>query len=278
MILIADSGSTKTKWSLVNEQPFKVETNVTGGINPFYQSQEVIAALLKKEFPQPSEIPDQIFFYGAGCINNEKCQTVAEVLTRFFHCNAVIVESDLMAVAHALCLHEEGIACILGTGSNSCYYNGNEVVHHVSPLGYILGDEGSGAVIGKKFISDLLKNQLPEHITARFYKHYSCSPHQIMEDVYKKPFPNRYLARYTYFIHENLAEPSLKKIVRESFDEFFSRNIRQYPEAINLPIHFTGSIAYHFCDILKESAVDMGYRTGLITESPTERLIKYYVP
>jgi N-acetylglucosamine kinase-like BadF-type ATPase len=143
-------------------------------------------------------------------------------------------------------------------------------------LGYVLGDEGSGAVIGKKFMADLLKKQLPVPIADRFYQQYPLTSDQVLENIYKKPFPNRFLAQFTRFIHENIHENSLKNLVKESFNEFFTLNIRQYPEAQKLPIHFTGSVSFYFKDLLQESAAESGFQTGMITRSPMEGLINFH--
>jgi glucosamine kinase len=277
MILIADSGSTKTSWSLVNTRNGSLETCHTSGINPMYQDEETIYKLLQKEFTLI--IPDQItlYFYGAGCINHQVNETVNHALIRYFHPAGSFVDTDLMAAARSLCQRSKGIACILGTGSNSCYYDGHEIIRHISPLGYMLGDEGSGAVIGRKFIADLLKNQLPGDIRERFFRTYALTPHQIMEQVYKKPFPNRFLAQFTLFVHNNLQDRAVSNLVKNSFDEFFARNIRQYPEALQMPVHFTGSIAFHFESLLRESALNSGFEIGIITGSPMEGLIRYHL-
>jgi N-acetylglucosamine kinase-like BadF-type ATPase len=277
MLLIADSGSTKTEWCLVNTETRMFTTCHTTGINPIYQDKEAIQQLLEQEYSLPVTALRSIYFYGAGCINDQLKVMLQKILSKHFRCQSISVQSDLMAAARSLCQNQEGIACILGTGSNSCFYNGQEIARHVSPLGYVLGDEGSGAVIGKKFMSDLLKKQLPDVIADRFFEKYALSPDQVLEQVYKKPFPNRFLAQFTRFIHDNLHEDSLRKLVKDSFTEFFSRNIRQYPEAYKLPVHFTGSVAWHFKDILQESADESGFRTGIITLRPMEGLIQYHL-
>jgi len=277
MILIADSGSTKTTWSLINPVNGSIETFQTSGINPMYQDEETIYHLLQQEFTLNVPVTIKLFFYGAGCINNQVNDIVRHALTNFFHCTASFVETDLMAAARSLCQNSEGIACILGTGSNSCYYSGKEITRHVAPLGYILGDEGSGADIGRKFIADLLKSQLPDHIIDRFFKSFDFTPHQLLEHVYKKPFPNRFLAQFTRFIHENMDESILRNLVKGSFKEFFDRNVSQYPESQRLPVHFTGSIAFYFEPLLRESANESGFRVGIITKSPMEGLINYHI-
>ncbi len=277
MLLIADSGSTKTAWSLVNPETGMVKAFQTSGINPMYQDEAGIVAVLKNEFT--ADVPDEvkIYFYGAGCINNGVNATVRNALNSFFSISEISVETDLMAAARSLCSENEGIACILGTGSNSCYYNGHEITKNVSPLGFMLGDEGSGAVIGRKFVSDLLKNQLSEPVAAGFFTMFPIKPAEIMDHVYRKSFPNRYLAQFTRFIHDNLDEPALRTMVKNSFIEFFTRNISQYDEARRLPINFTGGIAFHFEVILRDAADTLGYRIGKITENPMEGLIRYHL-
>jgi len=275
MKLVADSGSTKTTWCLIDPVTRSIETSHTSGINPMYQDEDTIYRCLQSEFTLGVPAGTALYFYGAGCINDLVNDIIRKALGRHFHATAA-VESDLMAAARSLCRNSEGIACILGTGSNSCYYDGNAIKRQVSPLGYMLGDEGSGAVIGRKFIADLLKNQLPETLGKKFFETNKLTPHAIMDHVYKKPFPNRFLAQFTEFIHDNLHEESMKKLVKNSFGEFFERNIRQYPEAQHLPLNFTGSVAFYFKSLLLEVASESGFGVGTITKSPMEGLINYH--
>jgi N-acetylglucosamine kinase-like BadF-type ATPase len=277
MKLIADAGSTKAAWSLLNTKSGEIIRCTTSGINPVYQDEAAILALLNQEFTLDATENAEIYYYGAGCINDAVSAKVRNALERFFKSTFISVFTDMMGAARALCGHHSGIACILGTGSNSCYYDGIKIISNVSPLGFILGDEGSGAVMGKKFMADLLKNQLPGEIKELFFSQYPLLPHDILQKVYKEPFPNRYLAQVTHFIHEHINEPTLANLVRNSFIDFFERNIKQYPEAVHLPVHFTGSIAYYFSSLLKEAAEHTGYRTGAITQSPMEGLINYHM-
>ena len=276
MILIADSGSTKTNWCLVDENsdpPFP--ECQTSGINPFYQDRKTIFQLLEKEFTLKVKKTTRILFYGAGCSGDAR-NIVYEPLKAFFRPDFLAVESDLMAAARSLCQHGEGIACILGTGSNSCHFDGQQIKFHVPSLGYILGDEGSGSDIGRRLISDMLKMQLPDFISARFFSLFDISSEQILENVYKNPFPNRYLAQYATFVADNISEPSMHKLVKSGFTKFFSRNIKQYPRAYDLPIHFTGSIGFYFQEILKETARENGFQIGMITRNPMQGLIQYH--
>lgn len=278
MMLIADSGSTKTHWGLVDENSVSPALEwQTSGINPFYQDRKSILRMLQKEFTRKIGSPDRLYFYGAGCSGVESKSIVRDPLRDFFKPATIEIESDLMAAAHSLCQHQAGLACILGTGSNSCYYDGREIIKHVPSLGYILGDEGSGADIGRRLVADILKHQLPGEVAEHFFSTFHYTREEILEHVYKNPFPNRFLAGFATYVGENAAIPSLRNIVKTGFNKFFTRNIRQYPQALNYPVHFTGSIAWHFREILAESATENGYRVGLITQSPMEGLIRFHI-
>jgi glucosamine kinase len=278
MILIADSGSTKTHWGLADENSVSPAIEFqTSGINPFYQDRNSILLMLQKEFIWKIGSPARLFFYGAGCSGADSKAIVFESLSVFFKSTSIAVESDLMAAAHSLCQHEAGLACIMGTGSNSCYYNGKEIIKHVPSLGYILGDEGSGADIGRRLVADILKHQLPDTVAEHFFSTFHYTREEILEHVYKNPFPNRFLARFATYVGENIAIPALRNLVKTGFNKFFTRNIRQYPEAGKLPVHFTGSIAWHFRELLTESASENGFRVGLITQSPMDGLLKFHI-
>jgi glucosamine kinase len=276
MILIADSGSTKTEWSLVDQEK-TIKSLITSGINPFYQDETNIVHALQTELvPHIKVFPEHIYFYGAGCADHEKISVVKNALHQIFPSAHLFAGSDLLGVARSLCQNNPGIACILGTGSNSCYYDGKEIIDHISPLGYILGDEGSGAVMGKKLISDILKQQLPQSICKQFFDTCQVHPADILDAVYKKPFPNRYLAQYTKFIHQNIHLPEMEELVITSFQEFISRNILQYRQASSYEIHFSGSIAYYFKPQLSISLNTFQLKEGRITMAPTPDLINYH--
>jgi glucosamine kinase len=278
MILIADSGSTKTHWGLVDENSMSGAIEFqTSGINPFYQDKKTILRLLQEEFIWKINTPLRLFFYGAGCSGVDSKAIVYEPLDTFFNHASITVESDLMAAAHSLCQHDAGLACIMGTGSNSCYYNGSEITKHVPSLGYILGDEGSGADIGRRLVADILKHQLPDEVADQFFVAFQYTREEILEHVYKNPFPNRFLAGFATYVRENTAVPALRNLVKTGFNKFFIRNIRQYPEALEHPVHFTGSIAWHFREILTESAEENGFQVGLITQSPMDGLIRFHI-
>lgn len=275
MILIADSGTTKTEWCMITDQG-TFETVVTSGINPFYQEAANISVILQKEFTATKKF-DAIYFYGAGCINQEKKDIVEQALLQVFETEKIFIGSDLLAAARSLCQNQPGVACILGTGSNSCFYNGSEIVTNVSPLGFILGDEGSGAILGKKLISDVLKNQLPQLLIDDFFETYDTTAAEILENVYKKPFPSRYLAGYTKFLSKNINHPEIENIVINSFREFVTRNLLNYPEIHQTEIHFTGSIAFHFEAQLRKAIEEQKLILGNIERTPMNGLIRYHI-
>lgn len=277
MKLIADSGSTKTEWSLIDNKK-EINRFCTPGINPFYQNVTDIAETLKKELPSHITHPiHHIYFYGAGCTNPEKKGIIDSALSQVFNTTHIFIASDLLGAARALCQHQPGIACILGTGSKSCYYDGKDIVSHVSPLGFILGDEGSGAVMGKRLIADILKNQLPQDIIQQFYDTYRVASDEILDAVYKKPFPNRYLAQYTKFLSQHIHIHEIEELVSGCFDDFISRNILQYKQAASLEIGFIGSIAYYFKPQLIKSLKKFHLKEGQIIKTPLENLIIYHI-
>nr|WP_321450688.1 ATPase [uncultured Carboxylicivirga sp.] len=276
MILIADSGSTKTEWRLISNDHSTIETCFTKGINPFYQSTEDIIISIEESSTLKDIHPEFIYFYGAGCANAEKNLIVENALKSFFKAEKILVDSDLTGAARSLCQNKEGIACILGTGSNSCHYDGEKITSNVSPLGFIIGDEGSGAVLGKKLLGDILKNQLPKELIDLFFNTYQTDRAEILDYIYKKPFPNRYLAQYTKFLSQNIRNDELQNLVIQSFKEFIQRNLLQYNNINHLPIHFTGSIAFYFKDQLIEALSSFDLKPGTICQSPMEGLILHH--
>lgn len=276
MILIADSGSTKTDWCIVLNDTL-IKRIETKGINPFFQTEEEIRqALTASLLPQlPEGTFNSVHFYGAGCTLEK-----APVLRRAIADSLPVVgnikaHSDMLAAARGLCGYDAGIACILGTGSNSCFYDGREIVSNISPLGFILGDEGSGAVLGKLLVGDVLKNQLPPAIKEAFLKEFDLTAPEIIDRVYRQPFPNRFLASLSPFIARHLDEPALRTLVFNSFIAFLRRNVMQY-DYEHFTVHFIGSVAHCYKDILQEAAQETGVRIGKILQSPMEGLIEYH--
>lgn len=278
MILIADSGSTKTDWCVVeNGQP--IQQISTKGINPFFQPEEEISnEIATSLLPQlKTNALDAVYFYGAGCGFPDKIAMVHRAITKHLQIKREVeVNTDMLAVAHGLCQHEAGIACIMGTGSNSCYYDGKQIVSNVSPLGFILGDEGSGAVLGKLLVGDILKNQMTPELKEKFLKQFGLTPADIIDRVYRKPFPNRFLASLSPFLAQNIDEPCIHALVLGSFKSFLKRNVMQYENFRNSKVHFIGSVAFYYKTILAEAAQEMNIQLGTIIKSPMEGLIKYH--
>lgn len=277
MILIADSGSTKTDWCLV-EHGELLQQIFTKGTNPFFQTEEEISTEIATALlPQlkAGEL-DAVYFYGAGCAFPDKIETVRRAIRRHLQVKGEVeVSTDMLAAARGLCGHEPGIACIMGTGSNSCYYDGEKIVQNVSPLGFILGDEGSGACLGKLLVGDILKNQMTPELKEKFLSQFDLTPADIIDRVYRKPFPNRFLASLSPFLAQNLGEPCVHSLVLNSFKSFLKRNVMQY-DYHDTPVHFIGSVAYYYKDVLAQAADEMGIRLGTILKSPMEGLIAYH--
>ena len=277
MILIADGGSTKTEWREVSEGTGG-KSYISSGINPFFVSGEEIIRLLGIELPQLAGVKvNRVFFYGTGVSNSTKAEIVKGALRSFFRTDELFIGSDLLGAARSLCMNDPGIACIIGTGSNSCYYDGREIAANVSPLGYILGDEGGGAVIGRKLVAGILKKQLPGIVIENFFKTYHYTPAEILDNVYNMPFPNRFLGQFSRFISDNIHVPELQSIITSSFDEFIVRNVLSYPEARQYPVNFTGSIAYHFRPFLEELLLKYRLQPGIFTLTPMDNLVTYHI-
>ena len=245
----------------------------------FFQSEEEISnEIATALLPQlkTSEL-DAVYFYGAGCGFPDKISMVHRAITKHLSVkNEVEVNTDMLAAARGLCGHDSGIACIMGTGSNSCYYDGKSIVTNVSPLGFILGDEGSGACLGKLLVGDILKNQMTPELKEKFLKQFDLTPADIIDRVYRKPFPNRFLASLSPFLAQNLGEPCVRALVLNSFKAFLKRNVMQYEDYQHQKVHFIGSVAFYYKEVLAEAAKEMGIQLGAIIKSPMEGLIKYH--
>lgn len=277
MILVADSGSTKTDWRLINEKR-EINKFKTIGFNPFFIDNKGIVNELKISLPS-YVLPDDIgyvYFYGAGCSSIDRCNIVISGLKEIF-CNAKIeVEHDILGAARALLGKEKGIAAILGTGSNTCYYDGKKIVKNITALSYILGDEGSGAYLGTKLIKAFLNYELPEKLHKSFVNEYKLTEEDILNAVYKKPLPNRFLASFTRFLSKNLEHPYVSKLVYEGFEDFFVKHISKYENYKSLKIRCVGSIAYHFQSVLTQVARDKDASIDKIIEYPIDELVKYH--
>lgn len=270
MLLLADSGSTKTDWAVRTETE-TVSTLRTSGLNPFMLDTDELTATLRRELLtqlSAAEVEDihAVRFYGAGC-RDRGVERMTAALTAVFPAATVEVASDMLCAARALFGEKEGIACILGTGSNSCLYDGHEIVRNVSPLGFILGDEGSGAVLGRRLLGDVLKEQLPAAIREDFHATFHEAAAEAVECVYRKAFPNRYLAHFVPFLKQHEDEPQIQQLILDEFTRFFQRNVALYDRR-DLSVSFVGSIAHHFSSLLRQSAADAGYSVGEILQAP----------
>ncbi len=275
MRLIADSGSTKVDWRAIHSDG-SIQEISTAGINPFFQTEEQIVYELQQHLvPDISASVNEIHFYGAGVTSGDKVQVLQNCFRKVFPKARANAYTDLLAAARALCGAKPGIAAILGTGANSCYYDGKEIVDNVPACGFILGDEGSGAVLGKKFISDYLKRQLPSDLNTLFDQKYNLNYGIVVERVYRQPFPNRYLATFSVFLNENRNHPYVEKLLKDSFTEFYTRNIMQY-DYKKYPVNIVGSVAFHYKDTLTEVASTLGLKIGKIIQSPIDGLAEYH--
>lgn len=289
MIIIADSGSTKTHWCLMTANGQSSDI-VTDGINPFYQTPDAMRnSVVNQLLPQMAHLMwagtiTSVFFYGAGC-TPEKAPLVQQVLASVFKCSDVQVNSDMVGAARGLLQHKRGVACILGTGSNSCLYDGEKIIKNVPSLGFILGDEGGGAVLGKRLVADLFKNQLGQDLMDAFVEQYHISQADLIEHVYRQPFPNRYLANLSRFCADHIEDKRIYELVYDHFTDFVVRNLEQYYQDENnveiedtksLPVGFIGGIAYYYQDILREVLDDLGFTLSTILLDPVDGLQRYH--
>lgn len=278
MILIADSGATKTDWRIIDQTGI-IEQVDTAGISPQYLDADKIYSLISTSLlPNLKEKnPSAIYYYGAGCSSPERNQRVHSALTRAFDTSNINVDHDLLGAARALCAHEPGIACILGTGSNSCLYDGRDIVDNVPSLGFLMGDEGSGAYLGKMLIKAYLYRELPDELAQSLKNTYNLTKDGILDSVYNADMPSAYLATFAKFMYEKRKNPIIHAMIYENFAEFFERHVCKYENFTKLPINFVGSIAYHFSDTLKQVAKKYGAKVGQVIISPSEGLIQYHL-
>lgn len=275
MILIIESGSTKTEW-IVTYNREVLHQAFTDGINPLMQAEDSIEGMIKQQLPALffDCAYSYIYYYGAGCVSDSIKQAIQTLLLRLFNSPSA-VDTDLVAAARGLLQNDAGIACVLGTGSNSCFYDGQNIVKNVRPLGYILGDEGSGSVLGKMFLGDCLKGLAPENITADFFAKYGLSYEELISRIYKEPYPNRFMAQLSRFLAEHINDHYVHELIYKNFELFFARCIRQYNYK-DYPLAFSGSIAYYYKEILIEVATGFGTTINKIVKSPTAGLIEYH--
>lgn len=277
MLLIVDSGSTKADWVLTSLTDGKLLEFRTRGINPFFLSERDIIKILQNtpEIQPYLKAVSEIYFFGAGCSSPDRRELVSNALSQIFKNAFTNVEDDLAAAVYATCGQNEGLSCILGTGSNITYFDGHTVKPGKHGLGYILGDEGSGTYFGKKLITSYLYDTMPAHLAKAFKQQYQLTKAEVIKQVYEKPSPNFYLASFSNFMSQQKSDPFIIDLLKTGFDEFVQTNIKSYPDYRRLTCHFIGSIAFHFQDILREVCKNNDIKTGKILKHPIEELDQY---
>lgn len=275
-ILIADSGSTKTEWRLLKEK--RKKTIFTQGLSPYFLDAPGIEGVIRKELlPGLSKDPiSAVYFYGTGNANPANARMIKGVLKKVFPGAELEVQHDLMGAARALCGRQKGVACILGTGSNSCAYNGKNIVKNSPGLGYVLGDEGSGAYLGKIVIQYYLYHTFDEELKIKFEAQYPSKPEIILDAVYKQPLPNRYLASFSHFLAENRGHYMVENIIEDGINDFFFRHLCKYRESWSQTIHFTGGVAYAFRDVVRELGHAYEFDIGTISQAPMDGLEAFH--
>jgi glucosamine kinase len=275
-ILIADSGATKCEWCLLSGKESK--TMFTQGISPYFMNSSQIETVLRNELlPQLSSInPDSIFYYGTGCLAEESRKVVQVALQSVFEESSVMVTHDVMGAARALCGKEPGVCAILGTGSSSCYYDGNEIGRMSPGLGYVLGDEGSGAYLGKKVLQYYLYQTFDEELLYKFDEAYHLSKPEILDHVYRKPLANRYLAGFTMFLVANRGHYMIENIIEDGLNDFFFYQLCKFSQSWNNRVNFVGSVAFGFKDVIEELCRSYEFDLGKIIKAPMEGLIKFH--
>lgn len=280
MILVADSGSTKTDWALIDPQNRTFSVYHTIGYNPYFIDSEAIYYSLSENLVKDldANIVTEVYFYGAGCSTLVKKEIVQKALTRTFQAAKVHVGHDLLGSARALLGRNKGFAAILGTGANTCIYDGNDCVVNIDSLGYLLGDEGSGSYIGKKIVRDFMRNRLDPQLQSRFKERFQIeSNEQIFQTLYTTQFPNRYLASFCKFADEYVTHPYIKNKVRDSFRDFFKNLVSKYPDYKDYSFNCVGSVGYVFSEILIEVANSYDMKVGKVIRSPLQDLVEYHL-
>ena len=276
MIIIADSGGSKIDWRLIRQDK-SIDQAYSPGFNPYYQPIEHLKQIVSAELVNKATEPvKKIFYYGTGVSSEKNQQMIKSVFAEYFPQAYVEVGWDLLAAARALCGREPGIACILGTGSNSCLYDGKNIIGNVANLGWILADEGSGSYIGKQFIKDYFREQMPKELAAQFHARFPWNREEVLEKVYQQERPSAFLASFTKFIFQHLKEPYCYQLIYKSFSDFYENNVMRYPDYQNYKVHFTGSVGFYFSDVLRQVAMDKGIAVKNILEGPIAGLTLYH--
>lgn len=279
MIIIADGGSTKTNWCLLDDNQKKIYFN-TEGYNPYFVDSDYITNSLRKGLPQDLQVDQikEVNYYGAGVHNEEKAKIVEDAFRELFPNAKIEIGHDLLAAARALLGNEAGFAAILGTGTNSCIYDGDVITTHIDSAAWILGDEGSGSYIGKKLLTDFIRGLMPEDVAQVFADTYKLTPDEIMDAVYTKPLANRFCASFSKFVYDNNVNIGYtRKIVEDAFEAFFANLVSQYPNYKDYTFNCIGSVAYNFRNVLEEKGDQYGMKIGKILRSPIDDLVKFHI-
>ncbi len=277
MLLIADAGSTKADWAWVAKDGENTFVH-TLGFNPVVHPQEILLGEVKKLSKEllPGLTPEEIHYYGAGCWDHRRKKVIYDALSAVYPTAKIEVMHDLLGAARATCGRDAGIACILGTGSNTCLYDGSDVTDNVTNLGFMLGDEGSGSHLGKAFLRAYFYRELDDELNDAFEQFTTIDKSMVLDKIYESDMPNTYLASFTRFMGENISHPLIQKIVFESFGEFLDRHVRKYHGHLRVPIHFIGSIAFHFKSILLAALNERDLRAGRFVQKPIEALADFH--
>lgn len=276
MIVVVDSGSTKADWRMIHETG--IQPLSTMGFNPVFHSENKIYQELQEAFDEEvkPEEASHVFYYGAGCWDDKLKSVVSNAISRVFYRAEVEVEHDLLGAARATCGNDPGISCILGTGSNSCLYDGVHVTDNVTNLGYLLGDEGSGAYLGKKLIRAYFYRELPKGLREKLDEAYPGGQQEMLAHIYGKETPNVYLASFARFMGQNIGHPFIQRLLYDSFAEFVDRHARKYSNHLSLPVHFIGSVAYYFQDVIKVVLEERCMLPGNFIQKPIDNLVAFH--
>jgi glucosamine kinase len=275
-ILIADSGATKTEWSLLMDG--KKKTFFTQGLSPFFLNSTQIDEILKKELWKKVKVVtiDEIYFYGTGCSSKENNRIVANAFKKQYPKAKITVNHDMLGAAISLCHNQKGVACILGTGSSACFFDGKKITKSRTGLGYALGDEGSGSYMGRKLIQYYLYDTFDAELKYAFEKKFAVDRKEILDHVYKQPFPQRYIASFTTFLSAHRGHYMIENIIEDSLLDFFFSHISKFKESWSQPVHFVGGIAFAFKDVLKDLCSNYKIELGTINKRPMDGLVKFY--
>lgn len=276
MNLIIDSGATKANWTLANRQEIQLQIH-TQGLHPLLMTDENLRVLSEEARQQGINKADHIFYYGTGCKVESSRQRLGAILQQVFpEAGRVEVDTDLMGAARALCQRAPGVACILGTGSNSCLFDGENITQNRGGYGFILGDEGSGAAMGKDLMADFLNKQIPVHLHEKLIEKYQLTSTEVIESTYRRPAPSRYLASFAPFLLEHIKENYVLQLLEKQISTFLKRYVLAYEGCHQVPIHFTGSIAWHFKPFVEKALQQLDLQKGTFLPEPMPGLVKYH--